>query len=120
MDDCSHLFDRWAGAYDNAVHFETGFQFSGYDRVLDEIMRLANTNPGMRVLDLGTGTGNLAARFAACGCTVVGLDPSPEMLAAARRKVPNARFVQTDLRRDLEPLHGQRFDRNCTSQCTKV
>ncbi len=43
--------------------------------------------PGARVLDVATGTGMVAAELLARGdCTVVGLDQSPEMLAAARAR----------------------------------
>ena len=87
-----------------------GFPFAGYDQLLGEIFRLSAAEPGMRVLDLGTGTGNLAARFAAFGCTVIGVDFSSEMLAAARRKVPDARFVRGDLTGGLDFLGDERFD----------
>jgi demethylmenaquinone methyltransferase/2-methoxy-6-polyprenyl-1,4-benzoquinol methylase len=41
------------------------------------------------VLDVATGTGAVARELVAQkGCTVVGLDQSPEMLAEARRRVP--------------------------------
>jgi demethylmenaquinone methyltransferase / 2-methoxy-6-polyprenyl-1,4-benzoquinol methylase len=43
--------------------------------------------PGARVLDVATGTGMVAAELLARGdCTVVGVDQSPEMLAAARAR----------------------------------
>ena len=42
------------------------------------------------VLDVATGTGAVARELlAAKGCTVVGLDQSPEMLAEARRRLPS-------------------------------
>jgi Methyltransferase domain len=41
--------------------------------------------PGQRVVDVGTGTGVLARGFAAAGCTVVGVDVAPELLAEAER-----------------------------------
>jgi SAM-dependent methyltransferase len=41
--------------------------------------------PGLRVLDLGTGTGSLGRGFARCGCRVVGLDLSTDLIARARR-----------------------------------
>ena len=41
--------------------------------------------PNQTVLDVGTGTGNLARAFASRGCEVTGLDPSPRMLGIARK-----------------------------------
>src|SRR5919201_1983815 len=41
-----------------------------------------------RVIDVATGTGLVARELVRrCGCSVVGLDQSPEMLAAARRRL---------------------------------
>jgi trans-aconitate 2-methyltransferase len=52
-----------------------------------------------RVVDLGCGPGNstelIARRFPAA--EIVGLDNSPDMLAVARKRVPDARFVEADL-----------------------
>lgn len=51
------------------------------------------------VVDLGCGPGNstelLVARFPDAGVT--GLDTAPEMLAAARERLPGHRFVEADL-----------------------
>jgi demethylmenaquinone methyltransferase / 2-methoxy-6-polyprenyl-1,4-benzoquinol methylase len=45
--------------------------------------------PRQTVLDVATGTGAVARELLArTGCTVVGLDQSPEMLAEARRRLP--------------------------------
>jgi demethylmenaquinone methyltransferase/2-methoxy-6-polyprenyl-1,4-benzoquinol methylase len=45
--------------------------------------------PGDTVLDVATGTGAVARELLARkGCTVIGLDQSPEMLAEARLRVP--------------------------------
>jgi len=44
-------------------------------------------NDGGRVLDVATGTGLVAARLLAAGHPVTGLDQSPGMLAAARRRL---------------------------------
>ena len=52
-----------------------------------------------RAVDIGCGPGNstelLVARFAAA--EVIGLDSSPEMLAAARERLPGVSFVQADV-----------------------
>ncbi|MBX6341621.1 MAG: class I SAM-dependent methyltransferase [Thermomicrobiaceae bacterium] len=66
--------------------------------------------PGGRVLDLGCGTGALLAALAARGGAVVGLDRSPAMLDAARRRVgtaPGAALVLADARR--LPFRGGTF-----------
>lgn len=46
---------------------------------------------GRRVLDVGCGTGRLlAALVERFGCKAWGVDPSPEMLAVARRRLPRS------------------------------
>jgi len=52
--------------------------------------------PGERILDLGCGTGQLTAQIAASGAMVVGVDRSPEMIAAARANFPQIRFEVMD------------------------
>jgi demethylmenaquinone methyltransferase/2-methoxy-6-polyprenyl-1,4-benzoquinol methylase len=48
-----------------------------------------DAGPGATVLDVATGTGAVARELLAQkGCTVVGLDQSPQMLAEARRRLP--------------------------------
>jgi demethylmenaquinone methyltransferase/2-methoxy-6-polyprenyl-1,4-benzoquinol methylase len=49
-----------------------------------------DVGPRQTVLDVSTGTGAVARDLIAeKGCTVVGLDQSPEMLAEARRRLPD-------------------------------
>jgi len=50
-------------------------------------------NP-LAVLDVGTGSGLFAERFAAQGLQVTGLDANPEMLPIAQEYVPNATFQE--------------------------
>jgi cyclopropane fatty-acyl-phospholipid synthase-like methyltransferase len=53
---------------------------------------------GARVLDLGCGTGEPVARYAAArGFRVLGVDESERMLEIARRVVPGAEFVRADM-----------------------
>jgi len=55
-------------------------------------------HPGDTVLDVATGTGAVAAELIRRkGCTVVGLDQSPDMLAEARRRLsPGVELVEGD------------------------
>ncbi|MFD4369515.1 class I SAM-dependent methyltransferase [Rhodococcus sp. NPDC058521] len=48
------------------------------------------------VIDVGCGPGDVTADLAQLGLDVLGVDPSPEMLAIARRKYPNQRFALDD------------------------
>ncbi|MGH9211682.1 MAG: methyltransferase domain-containing protein [Acidimicrobiales bacterium] len=69
------------------------------------LLGMAGIRPGMRVLDLGTGPGDvalLAADAVAPGGAAVGIDQSPEALTAAReraaaRGITNVSFIAGDV-----------------------
>jgi len=90
------LFDRWAAGYDQAVR-GASFPFAGYDHLLRAVLRAAAVKPGMRVADVGVGTGNLAQLFVEAGCEVWGVDFSPKMLERARQRLSQARLIQADI-----------------------
>jgi len=61
----------------------------------DDLLQLVQRRAGLRVIDLGCGTGELTRRLADAlsGSDVLGLDSSPEMLAkAAAQARPGVRF----------------------------
>jgi demethylmenaquinone methyltransferase/2-methoxy-6-polyprenyl-1,4-benzoquinol methylase len=65
--------------------------------------------PGSDVLDVATGTGAVARRLLDRGCTVTGLDQSPEMLGVARARLGGrARFVEG--RAEQLPFEDASFD----------
>jgi trans-aconitate methyltransferase len=49
--------------------------------------------PGERILDLGCGDGFLTRRIAESGATMVGVDSSPQMVAAAKEQGADARLA---------------------------
>lgn len=104
------LFDDWAAGYDGDVAATAGFPVAGYEQALLAVVESAQSGPGDRVLDLGTGTGRLAALFADRECVVTGVDFSPAMLEEAARRVPLATLLRMDLLGDWAALAGQRFD----------
>lgn len=88
------MFDRVARVYDrmNAV-MTAGLDRSWRSRAAD----LARVEPGDPVLDVATGTGDLAVelrRRVGPSARVVGLDFSEGMLDLAREKAPDIDFVQ--------------------------
>lgn len=66
--------------------------------------------PGQEVLELGCGTGTLAAMMAERGAEVVALDVSEPMLAEARKKAPAVQFLHRTAT-EIEELGSGRFDR---------
>jgi putative AdoMet-dependent methyltransferase len=106
----SSEFDDWAETYDRSVAIDQ-FPFYGYDSLLDKAVALADAKPGLSILDLGTGTGNLALRFAGLGCNLWCTDFSAPMLEKARQKLPAARLVLHDLRGKWPSELNRPFDR---------
>ena len=98
------IFSRHAAAYESRLEqaMSRG-QAPGRQRVID----LVEARPGMRIVDLACGPGNLTARLAALvgpSGEVHGVDLASGMIERARaRAIPNARFEVMDMERlDLE------------------
>jgi SAM-dependent methyltransferase len=66
------------------------------------LLRRAGVERGL-VVDLGCGSGIWARALADAGYQVLGVDLSPAMLELARRRVPEAAFVQASLHRFTPP-----------------
>jgi len=88
-------FARWAKIYDA---FATLLRIKDVRRQTVEISRV---QPGDKVLDVCTGTGDVALAFARQCDNVTGIDLSPDMLAVAQKKDTESkiRFVQMDATR---------------------
>jgi SAM-dependent methyltransferase len=56
-------------------------------------LELLQPQPGERILDLGCGDGILTEKLVALGARVIGIDNSPDMIAAARKRGIDARIM---------------------------
>jgi SAM-dependent methyltransferase len=105
--------DADASGYDADVRDETNPIRAGYAAALRWVAREASVSSTDRVLELGSGTGNLTALLGPAG-EIVCVDVSKEMGAIARAKLaalPRAsatpyRFVDADLLESLDVVHG--------------
>ncbi|MBF9131683.1 methyltransferase domain-containing protein [Plantactinospora sp. S1510] len=85
-------------AHGGVLHHARGYEivsmlaFGGFRRhTYDALVHASGAQPGDRVVDVGCGTGYLTRRAAVAVThtgTVTGVDPSPQMLALARRHAP--------------------------------
>jgi len=71
-------------------------QFGFVSAMAGDLVELLDPGPGETVLDLGCGTGELAARIAATGARVWALDADPAMVAAARQRLGADRVLLAD------------------------
>jgi len=93
-----NYFQELAAKYDAWFATPHGRYVRRFER--EAVMELAAPAPGMRVADIGCGTGLYTDEFCRAGATVVGVDISPEMLAiaAANNKAhgDKASFIAAD------------------------
>ncbi len=61
------------------------------------VVRVFEARKVTSVLDACCGAGTLSRYLHDCGITVTGVDASPSMLGLARKKVPDAKFLEADI-----------------------
>lgn len=74
------------------------YTFIDYHEEYKYYAKILNQYHKKQVVEIGSGTGNLAGYFQQVGFDYTGLDFSPEMIQIAAEKHPTARFVQGDMR----------------------
>lgn len=97
------FWDRYLSVYDtlNIV--------VDYREYQDQLARRVCVDQGLRVLDAGSGTGNLSVRMRMLGAQVVSLDFSEVAQSIHRQKDPSADTVLASLEEPL-PFQDQSFD----------
>jgi protein-L-isoaspartate(D-aspartate) O-methyltransferase len=71
---------------DSALPIQAG-QTMSQPFMVAQMTELLAPHPGMRILEIGTGSGYQAAVLAAIGCSVLSLERHPELAAAARTRL---------------------------------
>ncbi|MCD0469033.1 class I SAM-dependent methyltransferase [Flavobacterium sp. JAS] len=90
----ANLYDgKMAAIYD--AMYQT---FVNYDEEYVFYNNLIQENKGLSILEIGSGTGNLAKRFSANNQNYQGLDYSEDMIAIAKERNKNCSFTQGDMR----------------------
>ena len=93
----SAVSDVWSlGAYERLA--------AQFGPVQDQLVERLKISPGERVLDVATGTGEVAARAARTGAIVTAVDISEPMLEKARRRAEEAKVDITFDLGDVEYL----------------
>ena len=85
-----------------------GLFASASDQAIASLLDAAGAKAGLNALDLCCGQGNVTDALLKRGCRVTGIDFSPAMLAFARRRVPDATFMQGDAQ--ALPFDKDEFD----------
>ena len=89
-DEQRRSFDRVAEAYDT---FRPGYP----RELIAAIVAAAALRAESRLLEIGSGTGKATAEFASLGCSILGVEPGPELAAVAARRLaafPRVTFQQ--------------------------
>jgi ubiquinone/menaquinone biosynthesis C-methylase UbiE len=81
-----------------------------YQDLASTIINTLDVQQGERVLDVGSGTGNIAVKMKERGCVIVGIDSSPEGIEIHRGKDTGAELVLGDVSEPL-PFENESFDK---------
>lgn len=106
-------FDAWQAQYDAdvaACEAAEDYPFAGYTELQQQIFDIVHAREGVTALDLGCGTGRMAARLLEAGHPVTAVDFSDNMLAAAAKNAPGAELIKAELEAVPEKLGGRTFD----------
>jgi len=105
-----------AGFKEGQKQMWTAGDFADIARTIEEVAELiverAGAGPGTEMLDVATGSGNVAIPAAQRGARVTGLDLTPKLLDAARRRAAEAGVEVQWIEGDAEqlPFEDRSFD----------
>jgi ubiquinone/menaquinone biosynthesis C-methylase UbiE len=92
-------YDRW---------YDTGWGRYAFTIELAAIQAATGSLPGLRLIDVGCGTGRFTRALADDAESVIGVDRDPAMLSVAVRRLPDVPLVQADI--NQLPFPAATFD----------
>ncbi|HDQ16711.1 MAG TPA: class I SAM-dependent methyltransferase [Candidatus Vogelbacteria bacterium] len=98
------FWEKYFAVYDILNELST-YQELG-DKIIDEL----DIERGDKILDLGSGTGNIALKAKKKGAEVIGIDSSPEGVKIHKEKMPDSEIILGDITEKL-PFEGGFFDK---------
>ena len=107
MGHVEHLFDAMASEYDELEPWYEHL-YARVHAILRETFRLPTPTAGASALDAGCGTGFQSEILAALGYRTHGIDLAAALLAVARARLPQARFIHGRL--EALPYRDAAFD----------
>ncbi|MFS4494649.1 class I SAM-dependent DNA methyltransferase [Maribacter sp. 2308TA10-17] len=85
----SKLSEVYEAMYTTFINYEEEYKF--YNKILSKYKKV-------NLLEIGSGTGNLAIYFEKNGYNYCGLDLSKEMVEISKRKLPSSKFIEGDMK----------------------
>lgn len=89
-------------------------QLIPYNSLLDSIVYNLQIKPGEKILDVGSGTGNLSIKLEREGAEVFGLDYSEEGIKIHKLKSSKAKILKHDITQKF-PFEDETFDKICSN-----
>lgn len=101
-----NMYNRWAHRYD--LEFQNK-RYKAPEKLAD---KFNNAAKGLRILDVGIGTGLLAERLKAHhpGSHITGIDVSDQMLKECENKNIADKLIQIDFQKEAFPFKDNEFD----------
>ncbi|GGF18808.1 hypothetical protein GCM10010954_17020 [Halobacillus andaensis] len=107
-------FDLWANHYDKTVQLSeenNQYPFAGYKQILTVIYNEVMQQNQSTILDIGFGTGVLAAKLYEHHHEIIGIDFSRQMISIAQSKMPDAQLLEWDISKGLPAeVQSKAFD----------
>ena len=93
-----HAFDRYeAAGWELVAALYERFWSPITSQAVDPLLDAAGVKAGMRVVDVGSGAGDAAARATERGAQATGVDVAAAMVKIATRRYPAATFVEASV-----------------------